>query len=188
MNGTTERPPARRGQAARPGRAKPSVEVLLCGSTDRGDDGAALATADYLRRTLPSDVQVRAVGQVDVDDLLAIGPGAGVVIVDAATGIEPGAVLELPIRGLVGQQDVLRPRSSHALTLPEVIGVAEMIRGRPLVGRIVVIGARSFRLGHPLTTTVAQAIPALARAVESAVAAVRSALTGTDRPALPGAI
>ena len=65
-----------------------AVEVLVCGSSDRGDDGAPIAATGSLGTSLPSDVAVRTVGQLDIDDLLSIPRDAGVVVVDAATGIE----------------------------------------------------------------------------------------------------
>ena len=68
--------PTRRG-------ATVAVEVLVCGSPDRGDDGAPLAVMRRLRDQLPTDVTMRAVGMLDVDDLLSVPAGAGVVIVDA---------------------------------------------------------------------------------------------------------
>jgi hydrogenase maturation protease len=121
-------------------------------------------------------VRITQIGQLDVDDLLGVPQGSGVVIVDAATGIDPGAILELPLRALVGMEDTVQPRSTHALAMPEVIGLADMLRGRPLIGRIVVIGARRFTLGRPLTRRVAAALPALARAVGTAVEQVTEAL------------
>ena len=112
---------------------------------------------------------MRTVGQLDIDDLLAVPEGARVIIVDAATGIQPGEIVELPLDGLVEREDGLRPRSSHALGFPEVIGLATLIRGRPLAGRIVAIGGQRFGLGAALSDRVARAIPALARAVSDAV-------------------
>ena len=150
-----------------------AVEVLVCGSPDRGDDGAPIAAMGLLRGRLPGDVAMRVVGQLDVDDLLSIPPGAGVVIVDAATGIDPGAIVDLALSGLLGPGDRLRPRSSHALALPEVVGLAEMIRGRPLRGRIVAIGGSEFGLGEPLSWPVGAALGQLADAIVEAVGQVR---------------
>lgn len=158
--------PARLGSAV-------AVEVFVCGSPDRGDDGAPIAASGLLRGGLPPDVAVRVVGQLDVDDLLSIPPGAGVVIVDAATGIDPGAIVDLALTGLIGQQDGVRPRSSHALALPEVVGLAEMIRGWPLRGRIVAIGGAQFGLGEPFSWPVAAALPVLSDAILEAVGHVR---------------
>lgn len=168
--------PARRapghGSAARR-RSAIAVEILVCGSTDRGDDGAPIAAMGLLRARLPGDVVQRVVGQLDVLDLLAIPTGAGVVIVDAATGIDPGAIADLALSGLLGPGDRLRPRSSHSLALPEVVAVAEMIRGRPLRGRIVAIGGSEFGLGEPLSWPVGAALGQLADAIVEAVGQVR---------------
>ena len=145
------------------------VEVLVCGSPDRGDDGAPAVAAASLEGQLPATVRVRTVGMLDIDDLLSVPAGARVIVVDAATGIRPGQIVELPLDGLVERGDRLRPRSSHALGFPEVIGLATLIRGRPLAGRIVAIGGSKFGLGSEISEKVARAIPALAKAVSDAV-------------------
>jgi hydrogenase maturation protease len=147
--------------------------VLICGSPDRGDDGAPLAAATVLRQDLPADVRVRTVGQLDIDDLLAVTADAGVVIVDAAVGIRPGQIVEIPLNGLVAREDRLRPRSSHALAFPEVIGLAEVMRGRPMRGLIVAIGGKAFGLGAAFSPRVARAIPTLVAAVRDAIQRVR---------------
>lgn len=159
------RPPRRSAAVA--------VEVLVCGSPDRGDDGAPMAVMGRLRPHLPPDVTMRAVGMLDVDDLLQVPPGAGVVIVDAATGIEPGSIVDLALNGLIGRSDGVHPRSSHALTLPEVVGLAEMLRGRPLPGRIVAIGGSHFGLGSSFSRPVTAALDPLGEAIVQAVASVR---------------
>jgi hydrogenase maturation protease len=156
------------GRASRRGVAT-NIDVLVCGSNDRGDDGAPLAASRLLEADPPPYARVRRIGQLDVDDLLAIAPGGGVVVVDAATGIDPGTIVALPLRALLGTDAAVQPRSLHALAIPEVMGLADMIRGRPLAGRIVVIGARRFGLGRPLTRRVAKAVPGLAEAVRVAI-------------------
>jgi hypothetical protein len=60
--------------------------------------------------------------------------------------------------------------------MPEVIGLADMLRGRPLTGLIVVIGARRFTLGRPLTRRVAAAVPELSRAIRIAVERITETL------------
>lgn len=146
-----------------------AVEVLICGSPDRGDDGAPIAAAELLRNRLQRRASVRTVGQLDIDDLLAISPGAAVVIVDAAVGVHAGQIVTLPITGLIGRTDGLRPRSSHALSFPEVVGLAELIRGRPVPGRIVAIGGLHFGLGTGLSRPVATAIPRFVEAILEAI-------------------
>jgi hydrogenase maturation protease len=160
---------------ARPPRhaAAVAVEVLVCGSPDRGDDGAPLAVMGRLRDQLPTDVTMRAVGMLDVDDLLSVPAGAGVVIVDAATGIEPGTIVDLALNGLIGRSDGVHPRSSHALTLPEVVGLAEMLRGRPMRGRIVAIGGAHFGLGSSFSRAVNASLDPLSEAIVEAVTSVR---------------
>jgi len=161
-----------RAWASRPLRKVPNtsaVEVLICGSPDRGDDGAPIAAAALLRGRLDRRASVRTVGQLDIDDLLAISPGAAVVIVDAAVGLHAGQVVTLPITGLIGRTDGLRPRSSHALSFPEVVGLAELLRGRPVPGRIVAIGGSQFGLGKGLSRSVAIALPRFVDAILEAI-------------------
>jgi len=149
------------------------VEILICGSIDRGDDGAACVAGAALSTLLPPDVRLRVVGQLDIDDLLAIPAGAPIVIVDAATGLRPGQVVDLPIEELIRGKELIHPRSSHALALPEVIGLAELLRGRPLQGRIVAVGAEEFGLGRGLSRRVDGAIPTLVEAVRAAAERLR---------------
>lgn len=145
------------------------VEVFACGAPDRGDDGAALVAASMLVDELPADVQLRVVGQLDIDDLLELPREASIVIVDAATGIRPGKVLSVGLDQVAGDQSGLRPRSSHALAFPEVLGLAGLLRGRPVEGRLVVVGGADFTLGAPLSRPVAAAIPALVALVRTSV-------------------
>lgn len=158
-----------------------AVEVLVCGSADRADDGAPIAASHIVRDRLGSDVALRFVGQLDIDDLLAIGSRAGVVVVDTATGLAPGEVVDLPLAGLGEATTAVRPRSSHALAIPEVVGLAEMLRGRPFRGRVVAIGGNHFGLGRPLSRTVEAGLPAFAQAILEAVEAVRPAADPVGR-------
>ena len=145
-----------------------AVEVFVCGSPDRGDDGAAVAAAEVVRPTLPPDVRMRTVGQLDVEDLLAVEPDAAVVIVDVATGIEPGVVVEMALARL-HERDALCPRSSHALAVSGVVGLAEFMQQRPLRGRVVAMGGARFALGSVLSHPVAAGLPRLAAAIGEAV-------------------
>jgi hydrogenase maturation protease len=149
------------------------VEILACGGPDRGDDGAAMAAVARLTDALPADVRIRLVGQLDIDDLLAVQQGAGAVVVDTAVGIDPGWIVEIPFSGLAGRSSGIRPRSSHALSIPETIGVANMIRGRPLEGMIVAIGGVDFGLGESLSWPVIAAMDAFVMAIADAVRRTR---------------
>jgi hydrogenase maturation protease len=162
-----------------------TVDVLVCGNADRGDDGAPVAAADLLDWLLASPAHVRIVGDLDVTHLCSIPEDDGVVIVDAATGLEPGTIATLPLDAAGSGAADVQPRSSHSLPIPEVVAIANTLRGRPLDGRIVAIGGTRFGLGEPLSDPVARAIPQLALDVWRAVAAVH--LTGAaDDDAHPG--
>ncbi len=145
------------------------VEVLICGTEDRGDEAAPTAAAVLLADRIADDVVLRSVGQLAIDDLLAVPPGASVVVVDSAAGVRPGQIIQLPLTGLIGRTDDLRPRSAKALSFAEVVGVAGLIRGRPLKGRIVAIGGNAFGPGETLSWPVRNAMPALVAAVVEAI-------------------
>jgi hydrogenase maturation protease len=150
------------------------VEVLACGALDRGDDGAAVMAVGRLADVLPPDVRTRIVGQLDIDDLLAVPKGAGVVVADTALGVDPGWIVEIPFSGLAGREAGIRPRSSHALSIPETIAVASIIRGHPLPGIVVAIGGVDFGLGEALSWPVASAMDAFALAIADAIGRVRT--------------
>lgn len=155
------------------GRVSPVVEVLACGTADRGDDGAPIAALAGLDSELPPDVTIRLVGRLDIDDLLTVPVGAGAVVVDTVTGVDPGWVVEIPFVGLVGPESGIRTRSSVALARPETVGLASMIRGRPLIGAIVAIGGLSFNPGEGLSWPVATGLCTLRLAIVDAIERVR---------------
>lgn len=155
------------------------VEVLACGAPDRGDDGAAVIAVGRLADALPPDVRTRIVGQLDIDDLLAVPKGAGVVVADTALGVDPGWIVEIPFSGLAGREAGIRPRSSHALSIPETIAVASIIRGHPLPGIVVAIGGVDFGLGEALSWPVASAMDAFVLAIADAVGRVRALVLAT---------
>jgi len=120
-----------------------------------------------------ADVRVRIVEQVGIDDLLAVPRGAALVIVDTATGLRSGSVVTLPLDGLIARDDSVRTRSSQGLAHREVLGLAGMIRGHPLLGSIVAIGGRTFRRDAAVTPRVARAISGLADMVLAAIDELR---------------
>ena len=150
------------------------VEVLACGDPERGDDGASVAALADLAPGLPSDVAVRRVGRLDIDDLLAVPAGAGAVVVDTATGVDPGWVVEIPFVGFAGRESGIHARSSDALSRPETVAVASMIRGRSLTGVLVVIGGTAFGLGDALTWPVTTGLCTFRVAIADAIERVRA--------------
>jgi hypothetical protein len=149
------------------------VDVLVCGGPDRGDDAAAAIAMADMPGELAEDVAIRYVGRLDIDDLLAIPDGAGAVVVDTAVGVDPGWVVEIPFIGFAGRESGVHARSSDALSRPETVGVASMIRGRALIGMIVAIGGTSFCPGEGLTWPVAASLPDFRLAIADAVDRVR---------------
>ena len=162
--------------------APTSVELLACGAPDRGDDGAAVMAVGRLADALPDDVRTRIVGQLDIDDLLAVPAGAGAVVVDTVVGVDPGWIVEIPFSGLAGRDAGIRPRSSHALSIPETVAVASIIRGRPLYGIVVGIGGVDFGLGEALSWPVAAGMDTFVMAVLDAVRRVRREVLQGARP------
>jgi hydrogenase maturation protease len=159
--------------ASRATPATAEIQILICGAEDRGDDAAALVAARELQGRLPAGVRMLIIGQLSIDDLLAVPADGAVVIVDAASGISPGSVVDVPIDSLRRVRGC-RPRSSHALEARELIDLAAFLRGAPLTGRIVVIGGDSFGLGSALSPRVAAAVPDLIAAVLETVADLRT--------------
>jgi len=148
---------------------RPSIRLLVCGSADRGDDGAALAAVAGLLPTLPRSVldrvEVRRCTQLSVEDLVDLPPGMVAVVVDAAVGIAPGQVIVLSLERVAGQRAGPAPHSSHALPPDVTIRLAADLRGAVPEGSFVGIGGRSFAFGRPLS-----------RPVRSGLAAFRGAL------------
>jgi hypothetical protein len=150
------------------------VEVLACGDPDRGDDGASVVAIAGLAPGLPADVTVRRVRRLDIDDLLAVPSGAGAVVVDTASGVDPGWVVEIPFPGFAGRESGIRARSSDSLSRPETVGVASMVRGRPLIGVLVAIGGASYGSGEALSWPVTSGLSSFRLAIADAIERVRA--------------
>jgi Ni,Fe-hydrogenase maturation factor len=158
----------------------PSVRLLICGTADRGDDGAALAAAAHLLPSLPADVQtaldVRRCSQLDAADLIDVGPDERCLIVDSAIGIVPGSTVVRPLRDLVGDGGTLAPRSSHALPAEQVLLLVEAVRGSLPDGSFVGIGGKWFGFGRRFSVAVRLGLPEF----EAAIAAELVRLARSD--------
>ena len=150
----------------------PSVRVLVCGSADRGDDGAALnAVAHVLPRldsVLRQRVEVRRCAQLDAADLIDVADGEACLILDTVVGIEPGAVIELSLDELT-RVGAVAPRSSHALPIDQVLGIAEAVRGGLPRGRLIGIGGKWFGYGALRSRALRDGMAAFERAVVAAI-------------------
>ncbi|HEX3265018.1 MAG TPA: hypothetical protein VHR16_05065 [Candidatus Limnocylindrales bacterium] len=156
----------------------PTLRVLVCGSADRGDDGAALsAIAHILPALSPMTSQlleVRRCQQLDPSDLIDVPADEACLVLDTVVGIDAGTVIELPLAELARQQG-MAPRSSHALPIQQVVGIAEAVRGGLPRGLFVGIGGKWFGFGPTRSRALREGMPAYERAVRAAIAALAGA-------------
>lgn len=152
-----------------PRAARPAVRVLLCGNAERGDDAVAPAAMAALLPRLPREigeqVEVRSPGELRVEDLEDLPPGVRCLVVDAVAGVAPGEIVRLPL-GALGVPSGFTPRSSHQLPIHLVIGLAGVLRDRPVEGTFIGLGGQAFGYGTPLSPVARAAIPAFADAIE----------------------
>ena len=138
--------------------------LLVCGDPARGDDGAALAAVDRLEVGQRDGIQIRRVGQLEPDELVAALSAGPCLVVDAVHGVEPGQVVEIPLRQLAGGDGPV-PASTHALPIPVVIGLAEALGADIDDGTFIGIGGRTFGLGRGLSTETERGLDACAGAI-----------------------
>ena len=152
-----------------------SVRMLVCGTAERGDDGAALSAVAGLLSGLPPDLlrvmEVRRCEQLDLEDLLDLPDSTACVITDAVVGLPVGQVVTIPLCELPKRDAAAGPipRSSHALPIGQLVAIAEVMREQPLAGSFVGIGGRSFGFGRALGRPVRAALPAYRSAIEAAL-------------------
>jgi hydrogenase maturation protease len=158
-----------------------TVRLLVCGSADRGDDGAALSAVAGLLAGLPphllSVMEVRRCEQLDLEDLLDLPETTACVIADAVVGVPVGEIVTIPLPQLPARDAATAPipRSSHALPIGQLVALAQVMRDRPLEGSFVGIGGRSFGFGRALGRPVRAALPAYRSAIEAALIDAASA-------------
>ncbi len=160
--------------------AAPTIRVLVCGSADRGDDGAALcAVAHVLPRLGPAlrqRVEVRRCEQLDAADLIDVADNEACLILDTVVGVEPGSVVRIPLDELTRMEDVA-PRSSHALPISQVLGITEAIRGQLPRGQLVGIGGKWFGFGETRSRALRDGMHAFELAVEQAIQELSQPIT-----------
>ena len=161
----------------------PAVRVLVCGNAERGDDAVAPAAMAALGPTLAREIadriEVRPVGELRVEDLVDLPPGVRCLVVDAVAGIAPGEVVRLPLDAL-GAGPGFTPRSSHQLPIDLVVGLAGVLRDRPVEGTFIGLAGRSFGYGTPISSVVRAALPPFVAAIECEL---RALAFGAPRPA-----
>lgn len=143
------------------------VRVLVCGERQRGDDAAALLAADMLPADSGLLADVIATGQLSVEALLDVPEGVAVIVADAAVGVEAGQIVTLPLSEIAAGRGAAEatPASSHSLPPDQIIALADEVRGAPLRGVFVGIGAVDFGFGDRLSPAVEAGLPAFAAAL-----------------------
>lgn len=140
------------------------VTLFVCGESLRGDDGAARAAVLRLPPQARLAVQLREVGELSVEDLLALAPGSAAIVVDAVVGVQPGRLVSFDLSDLPLRASGLRPRSTHQLPLDQVVGMAVLL-GAEVRGSFIGVGGVDFGFGRPLSDPVRRALPGLRAAL-----------------------
>jgi hydrogenase maturation protease len=150
----------------------PTVRVLVCGTADRGDDGAALSAIAHVLPSLEPAIcqrlEIRRCPQLDATDLIDVAPDEACLVLDTVVGVTAGEIVELSLEALVGSATIA-PRSSHALPIQQVLGIAEAVRGGLPAGRFLGIGGKWFGFGSTRSRAVRDGMPAYERAVRAAI-------------------
>jgi hydrogenase maturation protease len=141
--------------------------VIGLGNRLRGDDAAGLEVATIVGRQAPQASVVTC--EREPSDLIDLWDGVPLaIVVDAVEGGKPGDLhrMELePSSALPVDWPLSRTASTHALDLPQVVGLAQSL-GR-LPQRLVVLGiaGEEFVTGGPLSTGARAGVEAAVRAV-----------------------
>jgi Ni,Fe-hydrogenase maturation factor len=150
----------------------PTVRVLVCGSGDRGDDGAALSAIAHVLPSLPSAVcrqlEIRRCQQLDATDVIDVAPGQQCLLLDTVVGVDAGEIVALPLEAFL-HSSAVAPRSSHALPIQQVIGIAEAVRGSLPPGRFLGIGGKWFGFGTTRSRALRDGLPAFEIALREAI-------------------
>jgi Ni,Fe-hydrogenase maturation factor len=151
----------------------PSLRLLVCGSADRGDDGAAVIA---VARLLPSledrlrqRLEVRRCEHVGAADVIQIPAGEACLIVDTVTGIEPGTVVRMTLRELATGTGGIVSRSSQPGPIDEVLRSVRRVLGRLPNGAYVAIGGHWFGSGGLRSRAVTFGLPQLEAAIRDAI-------------------
>ncbi|HEX7950921.1 MAG TPA: hydrogenase maturation protease [Candidatus Limnocylindrales bacterium] len=156
-----------------------AVRLLVCGNADRGDDGAALAAVAHLLPRIEDSIRhridVRRCAQLDATDLIDVPAHQVCVVVDTVVGVDPGAVVKIPLADLAAAESAVAPRSSHVLPIGQVLGIAAAIRGQLPDGVFIGIGGKRFGFGSRRSRAITGGMRAFERTIEGEVRRVASA-------------
>ena len=151
--------------------------IIGVGNADRGDDGAGLAAASYLRK--------RCKHRDDIRVIQHWGESTG--LVEAMTGWDEAVIIDAAISGRASGSwrvfDVtasslpsdLADLSSHGFGISQAIELARALDTLPKRCRVYAIEAAAFDPGAPLSETVQEAVEAVA---EEIVQSMEVAISG----------
>ena len=147
--------------------------MLVCGSADRGDDGAALcAVAHVLPAPGPNlrqRVEVRRCPQLDAADLIDVADGEACLVLDTVVGVEPGAVVAIPLDELTRARQASRRARRTPCRSSQVLrhrrGHPRQAAARPFVG----IGGKWFGFGERFSRAVKGKLPDFAIAIQRSI-------------------
>jgi hydrogenase maturation protease len=163
-----------------PDHDRPSVWLLVCGERMREDDGVAEAAVELLPADVLALVRVEIVGLMSVEALLDVPEGAGVVVADAASGIEPGRVVTIPLEEVA--RDGAVPATTHVMPPDQVVALAAELRGRTPRGVFVGVGGAEFGFGDRLSPVVQAALPEYVAALSDAIRSLAADSGYVPRP------
>jgi len=149
-----------------PSSEPPRVLVIGYGNTLRGDDGLGRRAAEALaRRPLPDSVEVLTCHQLTVELAETISRADLVLLIDAAAGDRPGAILCEPVQ----RDDAPLGPVLHSLDPPALLACAEALYNAAPRTLLWMVTARSFDYAETLSPEVERALPALLRQVEACI-------------------
>jgi len=167
-----------------------AVRLLVCGNADRGDDAAALVAVAHVLPRLDDHirwrVEVKRCNQLDAADLVDVPPNETCVVVDTVVGIPPGETITLPLEELGRAGHRVAPRSSHALPIDQVVGIASAVRGCVPTGVFVGIGGGHFGFGTRRSRALSSGMRTFERTIETEVRRLASAALVAGSGGHPG--
>lgn len=145
-----------------------ATTLFVCGEPLRGDDAAARTAVLGLPPRARLAVQLREVGELSVEDLLALTPGSAAIVVDTVVGVPAGRLVSFDLSDLPLRAVGIRPRSTHQLPLDQVVGMA-LLLGAGVRGSFIGVGGVDFGFGRPLSDPVRRALPDLRAALAAEI-------------------
>jgi hydrogenase maturation protease len=138
--------------------------VVGLGQPAAGDDGVGIAIIEALRDDPPAGVELVALR--DATPLVELLDGTPLLLVDAVVGLPPGSLHRLSAAALASAA----LWSTHGMSVPDAIGLAEALAGPSAAARLRVLGIGIDPPAGPsfeLSEAVRAAVPRAAEAVRT---------------------